>query len=103
MGTSLAHSLVKLSHGVHETIVDLLLTLFYWTGLRDRRPLRACLSRYLRRRALLLNCLRGYRRDSKDRSNQTNDRLKLSLVSLRVYSCVTDLILDLKSSVKVSH
>ena len=100
LGTSLAHSLVKLSHGVHETIVNLLLTLFYWASLRDRGPLRV---RYLLRGALLWGWLSGYWRDSKYRANLSDNRLKLSLVSMSVYSCLTNLILDLKSPVQVSH
>jgi hypothetical protein len=95
LSTSLAHSLVKLSHGVHETIVNLLLTHFYGTSLRDRGPLRACLTRYLRRHTLLWSWLSGYWRDSLYRSNQTDYRLKLSLVCMSVYSCLTNLILNL--------
>ena len=101
--TSLAHSLVKLSHGVHETIVNLLLTLFHGASLRDRGPLRAWLTSYLRRHTLLWSWLSGHRRDSLHRSNQADYRLKLSLVSMSVYSCLTNLILDLKSPVKMSH
>ena len=75
LGTSLAHSLVKLPHGVHETIVNLLLTLFYCASLRDWGPLRV---RYLRRGTLLRSWLTGYWRDSKYRTNLTDNRLKLS-------------------------
>jgi hypothetical protein len=100
LGTSLAHSLVKLSHGVHETIVNLLLALFNWASLRDWGPLRV---RNLLRGALLWGWLSGYWRDSKYRANLSDNRLKLSLVSMSVYSCLTNLILDLKSPVQVSH